>query len=743
MRKEQSKIFKHKRMIAVVLTVCFAICLLLILMKENEKRQYTYVTNYVSLEEVCGELVFTGYSYEEWEEYFAEYHKEYLTCGILRELTVLLGVEDYIEMPEGSNGKKIERQTWNGIYEEILDFLDMKEDIVKVNVLVLDWIESEENNIVITNEGDFSTRMSADTLEQWQCYEVYCQENQILGVAELASEECVIANAYLISCEDTISFLYGGGNYEVQTPAVQERPTSGVCDLVFQNGTLEVIRQKQDTICGTMLSYDEESIEIQGYGVLRHTGKLPVYQTFGELSEKSISDVVLGNMEVTYVTGDGEVCAILMVSPANVENIRVLLLADDGGKYRAQVFLKSSTSVSVQYGDFSGNIMAGEVIDAAGYFKEQQGATLVLETEEMDGTIVLCDSDGNALSNGYYGTIEVRCYEEGFTIVNQVPIETYLAAVVPSEMPSSYEMEALKAQAVCARSYAYIQMLRADLARYGAHISDSTSYQVYNKVAPVAASSQAVAETAGQVLTYNGDVIEAYYFSTSMGYTDTAAVWNLETLEQYGYLQAVCLNAEEYSGDLSDEDAFYSYITSETEGYDSDIKFYRWTANADYQSKTDEIKAILEARHSVSPKNILYFEKDGCTIRENMVGIGKITGMTVKERSTSGTILTLQLQFANGIVEVKSEYNIRKVLGCGIISITYQDASVNTDTTMLPSAFCTVCPQEDGTVLLFGGGYGHGIGMSQNAANSMAKTGMNYEDILQYFYKNIKIEVIW
>lgn len=62
--------------------------------------------------------------------------------------------------------------------------------------------------------------------------------------------------------------------------------------------------------------------------------------------------------------------------------------------------------------------------------------------------------------------MEVRRYEEGYTVVNSVPFETYLTAVVPSEMPSTYEKEALKAQAVCARSYAYIQLMRADLAAF-------------------------------------------------------------------------------------------------------------------------------------------------------------------------------------------------------------------------------------------------------------------------------------
>ena len=62
------------------------------------------------------------------------------------------------------------------------------------------------------------------------------------------------------------------------------------------------------------------------------------------------------------------------------------------------------------------------------------------------------------------------------------------------------------------RSYAYMQLMRADLAAYGAHINDSTSYQVYNKVEKTKESVAAVDATCGQVLTWNGKVVEAYYF---------------------------------------------------------------------------------------------------------------------------------------------------------------------------------------------------------------------------------------
>ena len=72
--------------------------------------------------------------------------------------------------------------------------------------------------------------------------------------------------------------------------------------------------------------------------------------------------------------------------------------------------------------------------------------------------MVICDADGAELSNDYGGSMEVRCMGDGYTLVNSLPLERYLQDVVPSEMPASYQKEALKAQTVCARNYAERQM---------------------------------------------------------------------------------------------------------------------------------------------------------------------------------------------------------------------------------------------------------------------------------------------
>ena len=151
---------------------------------------------------------------------------------------------------------------------------------------------------------------------------------------------------------------------------------------------------------------------------------------------------------------------------------------------------------------------------------------------------------------------------------------------------------------------------------------------------------------------------------------------------------------------------------------------------------------MLKTRKSVAPENILYYNSDGVTERENLDEIGSLQSVATTQRSSSGSILCLRLTFEHGIVDVKTEYNIRRILGVGLNKIAFADES-ESQMTILPSAFCAVIPVEDGSYVIYGGGYGHGLGMSQNGANGLAKEGKTYPEILNFFYQNIELANIY
>lgn len=293
----------------------------------------------------------------------------------------------------------------------------------------------------------------------------------------------------------------------------------------------------------------------------------------------------------------------------------------------------------------------------------------------------------------YEGELEVIETDQGYLLINELPVEDYLKYVVPSEMPPGYEMEALKAQAVCARTYAYRQIQEKALVQFCADVDDSVNFQVYNNQAADERASQAVQETSGEIMTYEDEPIIAYFFSTSSGATSTDEVWEEET--------APCLKS----------------VVSD---YDSDMPWYRWNVSF----TKEQVNACLQ-NHGYD--------------------IGDIKDIQVTRRSQGGAAVSCDFIGTEDTVTVENELNIRKLLSPYGISIERQDGSVVTDFNLLPSAYFESEPyyDENGEVQGFtfeGGGYGHGVGMSQNGANGMAKQGAGYLEILNYYFDGFTLE---
>ena len=133
---------------------------------------------------------------------------------------------------------------------------------------------------------------------------------------------------------------------------------------------------------------------------------------------------------------------------------------------------------------------------------------------------------GHTSSPRYRGIITIIPRSSSLRVINTLDIEKYLLQVVPSEMPKSFGVEALKVQAVAARTYAVSDILKGKYAKDGFHIKDTVESQVYNNQVENEEATRAIEETAGEIMTYDGVPIDAKYFSTSAGFTSHASnVW--------------------------------------------------------------------------------------------------------------------------------------------------------------------------------------------------------------------------
>lgn len=538
-----------------------------------------------------------------------------------------------------------------------------------------------------------------------------------------------------------------------------------IADLKLEKGIVKKIILKEDTIQGKVLSISDTSIEIDGYGELPIGKGYKVYQTYIEEKkkgagadtgeEKNIVDaspndvkkidkkkVLVGYDNTAFVVADGKICAGLVQEPIEIGNIRVLIKTTGyKSEYHSQVTLTATTEFTIEYGNQQKKYKKGEKasLNMEDHMFSHDGYIKVIP--KKNGKITLLSVERACGNPSYRGDIEIaRKKGKGLVIVNEVDLEQYLYGVIGSEMPVSYGEEPLKVQAVCARSYAYRQLLSNDCGEYGAHVDDSISYQVYNNSEECRETRNAVDKTKGLIMQYNGDVAIAYYFSTSCGQTASAQdVWQSGKEEKY--LQGHTQNEDKKDMDLSKEEKFKEFIKNKNfESFDKEFPWYRWSVTISSQQLENSIDSCLYDRYTKNPNQILTKQKDGSFASKSIHTIGTVKEIKVLERGKSGVIKSLQIKGSNATIKVAGEYNIRVLLAPINNTIYRGDDSQVQGMNMLPSGFFNVSNSKDKKDFVFqGGGYGHGVGMSQNGTKAMAEKGYRYEEILCHYYRGVTV----
>ena len=392
--------------------------------------------------------------------------------------------------------------------------------------------------------------------------------------------------------------------------------------------------------------------------------------------------------------------------------IRVLIKTDDyAGIYHEDPVITCDIGFQVKTESGLEELAAGEEYRLG----TQEWASISPLQEE--GQLVLPELKRSQTNPCYSGCLELQRTEEGIVVINQLPLEEYLPSVLSSEMSSGFPMEALKAQAVCARTYALKKMEENGNTYYGADLDDSVSFQVYNNMEESPETVRAVEETRGQVLMEENAIAdslaEVYYYSTSCGVTAKDC--------------------------FATEVEFRKFITSvRYTDLEAGEPWYRWQAEVSVQKLGENLAEM------------------GCE-KQELPSMIKILS-----REENGRAMQLEVTFADGTLEViEGEYDIRRALAPDAGTLILQDGSVCDGLGMLPSGWFVIEStekmledqlweseiQEDSTerippavFRLLGGGYGHGSGLSQNGARCMAEQGMKFEEILEFYYPGTKVK---
>ncbi len=351
--------------------------------------------------------------------------------------------------------------------------------------------------------------------------------------------------------------------------------------------------------------------------------------------------------------------------------------------------------------------------------------------KNFSGTIIVHSPNGVLGIDGlkrkskqalYHGIFELTPRNDReFFVVNILDLQEYLKGVVPNEMPVAFGLEALKAQAVAARNYVLMPRTRA---YKEFDVDDSVASQVYfGANTESSLSTQAVNETMGLVALYDKDLILAQYCSTAGGYTeDYSNAFSDNKLKIFPahpkpYLKGRpdILNV----GTLDTEEAARKYYTTKPQSYDINSPYYRWIR----EFEKTELETILKKTLNTQSKTGFVYP----FFSENQ-DFGELKELRVLKRGVSGKIMEMEIVSTKGTWKVSKELIVRRVF--------------QKNGAALPSA--NVVFDYDGeTITAYGGGFGHGVGMSQFGAGFMGKSlNKKFDEILKRYYTGITISTV-
>jgi SpoIID/LytB domain protein len=296
-----------------------------------------------------------------------------------------------------------------------------------------------------------------------------------------------------------------------------------------------------------------------------------------------------------------------------------------------------------------------------------------------------------------------------YTLVNQVPLETYLRGVVPNEIGAGAPYPAVVAQTVLARTYALRNLRRFAADNY--QLCADVHCQVYKGLtgtAPVA--DKAIAATKGLVVTYKNELIDALYSSSTGGITAPFSdIWNGS---ERPYLTAR-LDSPNTVWDLSqkslaDENNFRQFINLKQGFNETGRREFRWRYTQTLEQISKHLQRYLKNRN------------------HPLANFTTIKQIQVVQRSPAGRILKLVVQTDLGNLEIYKN-DARSAFEPPLSTLYYLEPISGADKALKGYAFV-------------GGGFGHGVGFSQYGSYNLAKLGWSGEKILSFYYPGVQIQ---
>ena len=597
-------------------------------------------------------------------------------------------------------------------------------------------------------------------------------------------EMTVLQDAYIQNVQETQSghtYTFDISDEKKSFPATLpfDAEEGSVVDAVSIQGNLLYMEELPYVVLKEVLALKETTLEDINLGIIPIKPQIEVFSdanTEEGFCFYTYAELVPGMENIKAYMRDDTATALILQDKYIPNDIRVVINTTDfAGTGHQEITITSDSPFTLEDKlekksfpmEAKGQVM---VVPGA------EGITAILPGEErlhistrlhfegegrLEVSTLTRGSSQEPFTPTYRGRLEVAQHDGALLLINQLPLEEYLYAVLPSEMPLHFGLEPLKAQAVAARSYAVTSIFNSSFKELGGHVDDSVLSQVYNNLPEKPLSTQAVQETTGLAAFFSNDIIDARFFSTSAGYTaNFHEVWEDRQGnfpgEPIRYLSSNSqLVAMEF--DLSNENRIRDFLDrTDLLAYDAHSPFFRWEVTMSRAELEATIAENLQSRFEHQPNFVLTRSGNNYTSQEiSSEPLGQLKNIRVDTRGEGGNVMALEIIGETNSYRIEKEYNIRFLLkpvqylpGEEDIILQRHDGSTLKNYGLLPSAFFYfhVNRNEDREiteVTIRGGGNGHGVGMSQYGAHGLSQQGHDFREILRHYYPKTELWSIY
>lgn len=545
---------------------------------------------------------------------------------------------------------------------------------------------------------------------------------------------------YIISDAGMYKVRVGDCNTKDEAESLRQTIVKlGYSDAWIVTPTQTTVSLQKPSITG--LSFPKDLLDNIKIGIVRNQPQVVVYSNgdfeFRDKDNKLICEGKAWDMWILKISGAGEVGkTIFYAAPASYQDEATANATAESLRQTLGlpvIVLNEPPWYKVRVGEATSREEAQKIVDKLKQMGFDQAwidkRTIQPKTK---GKIMLIDPDENVKGEYedmiyfipkstssyigvagklYRGKLIARVGLDGLlTVINQLNIDDYVKGVVPKEIGADKHEEALKAQAVAART--------ETLSKLGRHSDDgfdlcaTVCCQVYGGMsAETPRTNKAVEDTIGEVITIRERLASTVYHACCGGYTeDASVVWGSGS----EYLVAVpCFEQgwnTEYQFPLNKEENFIKWVKGKPKAFCEDYtKYYRWE------------KRFTETELAN-------------TLAQKGYNVGKVLDIRLGERGPGGTLKNITIIGTEGQQTINSEYKIREALG-GVFNFYSGKFIVEVEKN----------PETGEKIWKFiGAGWGHGVGMCQyGAATAAAKYGWNYKKILQHYFPGTEVKKVY